>query len=86
MFVRRLKALVVSGFPCPNRVCTAVVAIFGATAAMAQTKLHAWRCWPSFRLSGVRTIFFWPLVILNQGEVHTLQTGLNAFSGELGVQ
>ena len=30
--------------------------------------------------------FLWPLVILNQSQVYTLQIGLNAFQGELQVQ
>ncbi len=30
--------------------------------------------------------FLWPLVVLNQSEVYTLQIGLNAFQGELDVQ
>lgn len=30
--------------------------------------------------------FLWPLIVLNQSEVYTLQVGLNAFQGELDVQ
>ncbi|MCG8509262.1 MAG: carbohydrate ABC transporter permease, partial [Rhodospirillales bacterium] len=30
--------------------------------------------------------FLWPLVILTQNEVYTLQVGLNAFQGELQIQ
>ena len=30
--------------------------------------------------------FLWPLVVLTQSEVYTLQVGLNAFQGELQVQ